>query len=265
MVTASKRESRATSLLYIGLRFAHPALWIVGSLAAWELACIIGEVPAFILPRPTTILARILVDWRLLAAQAWGSMLYIFLGFLLGAIPAVGLGLAMANMRWLEKTLYPLVVFIQTTPQISIAPLLIVWFGYGSTPKVLLAGMIAFFPVLVDSSTGFKSLDPRLLYVTRSMGATTLQTLLRVQLPTALPSIVAGCRVALLMAVTVVIVVEFLSSNTGLGFVATRALANQDLPLMFAAIFVAVGIGLLFNGLVDMSEHFFMPSSIRTT
>ena len=79
--------------------------------------------------------------------------------------------IAMARFRWVEKAIYPLVVFIQTTPQISIAPLLIVWFGYGSMPKVLLAGMIAFFPVLVDSSTGFKSLDPRLLYVTRSMGA----------------------------------------------------------------------------------------------
>ncbi|MBL8582277.1 MAG: ABC transporter permease [Rhizobiaceae bacterium] len=240
--------------------WVHPALWIVGSLLAWELGCRLGNVPAFILPTPSQVLLRIAIDWRILIAQAWNSAIYILLGFLLGALPAVVLGLAMANLRWLEKALYPLVVFIQTTPQISIAPLLIVWFGYGPTPKVLLAGMIAFFPVLIDSTTGFKSLDPRLLYVTRSMGASAWQTLLRVRLPAALPLIVSGCRIALLMAVTVVIVVEFLSSNTGLGFVATRALANQDLPLMFAAIFVAVAIGLLFNALVDLFARLAMPA-----
>lgn len=261
MVVAPQRldDGPAVSTLRRAFDVVHPALWIGGSLLAWELACRIGEIPAFILPTPLSVLARIAVDWRILAAQAWASALYIFLGFLLGALPAILLGLVMARLRWVEKALYPLVVFVQTTPQISIAPLLIVWFGYGSTPKVLLAGMIAFFPVLVDSSTGFKSLDPRLLYVTRSMGANAWQTFWRVQLPAALPLIISGCRIALLMAVTVVIVVEFLSSNTGLGFVATRALANQDLPLMFAAIFTAVGIGLLFNGLVDLVAYLAMP------
>ena len=262
MVTARRQADsiRSSSLLRRGFDIINPAIWIGGSLIAWELACRIGQVPIFVLPKPSEVLARILVDWRILASQAWASALYIFLGFLLGAVPAVVLGLFMARLRWVEKAIYPLIIFIQTTPQISIAPLLIVWFGYGSTPKVLLAGMIAFFPVLVDSSTGFKSLDPRLLYVTRSMGASSWQTFTRVQLPAALPSIISGCRIALLVAVTVVIVVEFLSSNTGLGFVATRALANQDLPLMFSAIFTAVGIGLLFNSLIDLFAHLVVPA-----
>ena len=165
----------------------------------------------------------------------------------------------MASARLLEKALYPLIVFIQTTPQIAIAPLLIVWFGYGALPKVMLAAMLTFFPVLVDSSTGFKSIDPRIFYVTRSMGASRWQTFRRVQLPAALPLIVSGCKISLLISVTVVIVVEFLSSNEGLGYVAVRALSNQDLSLMFAAIFTAIGIGLAFSYLVDLGEWLLMP------
>ena len=103
---------------------------------------------------------RLIADRDNLLLQAGRSSLLIVEGFLVGAIPGIAVGLLMASARLLEKALYPLIVFIQTTPQIAIAPLLIVWFGYGALPKVMLAAMLAFFPVLVDSSTGFKSIDP---------------------------------------------------------------------------------------------------------
>lgn len=238
---------------------AHPALWILGPLILWELATDLFQIPDYLLPAPSEIVSRMLTDWERLLSHAGHSTVLIIEGFLLGAVPGVAVGLAMASSRLVEKTLYPLIVFVQTTPQIAIAPLLIVWFGYGPVPKVLLAAMLTFFPVLIDSSTGFKSIDRRLFYVSRSMGASIWQTFARIQLPSAMPLILAGCRVSILTAVTVVIVVEFLSSNEGLGFVAVRALSNQDLPLMFAAIFVAVGIGLALNYAVDASESLLMP------
>jgi len=237
----------------------HPAIWIFGPLLLWELATNLLHIPDYLLPAPSEVVSRMLTDWERLLAHAGRSTILIIEGFLLGAVPGLAIGLAMASSRLVEKALYPLIVFVQTTPQIAIAPLLIVWFGYGPIPKVLLAAMLTFFPVLVDSSTGFKSIDPRLFYVTRSMGASAWQTFTRVQLPSAMPLILAGCRVSILTAVTVVIVVEFLSSNEGLGFVAVRALSNQDLPLMFAAIFVAVGVGLALNYAIDAGEFLLMP------
>ena len=238
---------------------AQPAAWILAPLLLWELAVRLFRVPDFILPLPSAVLLRILADRDTLLLQAGRSTLLILEGFLLGAVPGLAVGFAIASSRLLEKALYPLIVFVQTTPQIAIAPLLIVWFGYGAVPKVLLAAMLTFFPVLVDSSTGFKTIDRRLFHVTRSMGATRWQTFRRIQLPSALPLILSGCRISILTAVTVVIVVEFLSSNEGLGYVAVRALSNQDLALMFAAIFAAVLIGLALNTLVDAGERLLMP------
>ena len=238
---------------------AHPLAWIVAPLLLCEIAVRLFRVPDFILPLPSQVALRIVADRDTLLLQAARSTLLILEGFLLGAVPGLAMGLAIASSRLLEKALYPVIVFVQTTPQIAFAPLLIVWFGYGALPKVLLAGMLTFFPVLVDSSTGFKTIDRRLFHVTRSMGASRWQTFARMQLPSALPLILSGCRISILTAVTVVVVVEFLSSNEGLGYVAVRALSNQDLSLMFAAIFAAIGIGLALSYLVDASELVLMP------
>jgi NitT/TauT family transport system permease protein len=238
---------------------AQPLAWIAVPLLLWEVAVRLFRVPDFILPLPSQVALRLVADRDTLLLQAARSTLLILEGFLLGAVPGLAVGLAIASSRLLEKALYPLIVFVQTTPQIAIAPLLIVWFGYGALPKVLLAAMLTFFPVLVDSSTGFKTIDRRLFHVSRSMGASRWQTFARIQLPSALPLILSGCRISILTAVTVVIVVEFLSSNEGLGFVAVRALSNQDLSLMFAAIFVAIAIGLALSYLVDVGELLLLP------
>lgn len=236
-----------------------PVPWILGPLLLWEAAVRHFHVPDHILPLPSQVLWRLLQDRDMLLLQAARTTLLVLAGFLAGAVPGLAIGLAIAASRLVEKALYPLIVFVQTTPQIAIAPLLIVWFGYGAIPKIILAGLLSFFPVLVDASTGFKTIDPRLFLVTRSMGASHWQTFARVQLPSALPLILSGCRIGILTAVTVVIVVEFLSSSEGLGYVAVRAMSNQDLPLMFAAVTVGIGIGLALNYLVDAVAHLLMP------
>ena len=188
-------EEPARGLLGNILDILNPAVWILGPLVLWEIAARGFRLPDYILPLPSQVAVRLVVDRDTLLLQAGRSSILIVEGFLVGAIPGVLFGLLMASARLLEKALYPLIVFVQTTPQIAIAPLLIV----------------------------------------------------------------SGCKISLLISVTVVIVVEFLSSNEGLGYVAVRALSNQDLPLMFAAIFVAIGIGLAFSYLVDLAEWLLMP------
>lgn len=237
----------------------RPVAWIVGPLLLWEVAARLGNVPSYIVPLPSEIFRRMVTDAPMLASHAAHSTLLIIQGFLAGAIPAVLVALLIVSVPLLERALYPLIVFIQATPQVAIAPLLIVWFGYGALPKIILTAMLTFFPVLVDSATGFKSVEPRLYFVTRSMGASRWKTFTSVEVPAALPFMMTGFKISLLTAVTVIIVIEFLSSNDGLGYVAVRSLANQDTPLMFAAIFVAILIGLFLNYLVEFSERLLMP------
>lgn len=235
------------------------AVCIGTPLLAWEIAARVYAVPEYLLPLPSAVFARLFTDYPLLLRQSLKTTSLVIEGFLAGVLPAIVLGYAMARFRMIERALYPFLVLTQTTPQIAIAPLLIVWFGYGDLPKIILAGLLTFFPVLVDSTTGFRSIDPRLYFVTRSMRASAWQTFWRVELPEALPSIFSGMKISLLTSATVIIVVEFISSSEGLGFVAVRALANQDLSLMFAAVLAGIIVGLLLNYLIEAIEYLAMP------
>jgi NitT/TauT family transport system permease protein len=148
---------------------------------------------------------------------------------------------------------------LQTIPKIAVAPLFIVWFGFGSLPKILLTFLLCFFPILVDTLTGFKALDPRLLYITKSMGASRTQTFRYVRLPAAVPFIFSGLKVAVVLAVTGAIVAEFVGSNAGLGYLLLRASANLDTPLIFSVLVVLSLLGLVFSSVVEFIERLVVP------
>src|SRR5690606_34854364 len=155
--------------------------------------------------------------------------------------------------------LYPIVVFIQGMPKITLAPLLLVWFGFADFPKILLTALITFFPVLVDSATGFRAIDKRQYYLSRSMGASWWQTFTKFELPSAAPYIFSGFRITAVVAVTVVIVVEWLNSQSGLGYLVLRAMDSSNTPLLFAILMVASMIGVVLSGLVTLVERLLLP------
>ena len=136
---------------------------------------------------------------------------------------------------------------------------MLVWFGFADTPKVILTGLITFFPVLVDSVTGFKSIDPRQYYLSRSVGASWWQTFRLFELPSAAPSIFSGLRITIVIAVTVVIVVEWLNSQNGLGYLVLRAMDGPNTPFLFAILFVASLIGVLLSFGVAFLERILLP------
>lgn len=242
------------------LRKAYePALWFAGLLVLWEALVWAFDVQSFVLPAPSVFLVRIVEDYeRLLVQGAITSKLIIY-GFIAGAMPGVVLGYLIASFRMCERLLYPLVVFIQGLPKITLAPLLLVWFGFSDFPKILLTSLITFFPVLVDSVAGFKSVDHRHYYLSRSMGASWWQTFRLFQLPTAAPNIFSGFKITVVIAVTVVIVVEWLNSNNGLGYVVLRAMDAHDTPLIFAVLVVASTIGVLLNYGIVILENVLLP------
>jgi NitT/TauT family transport system permease protein len=236
-------------------RGAETALWFAGFLLAWELAVRGAGVSDMLLPPPSAFLTRIVSSWGNILPHALTTLQLIIIGFLAGAIPAVPLGFALVTVPILQKTLYPFLVFLNVIPKVALVPLLLVWFGFGGMPKVIVAALLVFFPIMVNCIAGFESLDPRLLHITRSMGATRWQTLWHLRLPTALPFIISGMKISTVLAVTVVVVSEFVGSNEGLGYLILRATANHDLPLAFACLFVAGLIGLALSFLGELVER----------
>ncbi len=236
-------------------RVVDVAIWFAGLFAIWQSFVVFGHVSDLILPAPSSFLARIVTSANAIFPQALLTTELVVVGFLAGAVPALPLGFIVANSSLMQRTLYPFLVFLNVIPKIALVPLLLVWFGFGGLPKVIVAALLVFFPIMVDTISGFQSADPRLLYISRSMGASKLQTLWYVRLPLALPHIFSGMKIAIVLAVTVVVVAEFVGSNEGLGYLILRATANHDLSLAFAALFVAASIGLVLSFAVSLIER----------
>lgn len=236
-------------------KIAEPVLWFVGLLLIWEALVRAFDVPSFILPAPSAFLTQLVIDRERLAYHGLITTRLILYGFVAGAIPGIALAYLIARFRLAGQILYPIVIFIQGLPKITLAPLLLVWFGFTDFPKILLTALITFFPVLVDSATGFRSIDPRQYYLSRSMGASWWQTFTKFELPSAAPYIFSGFKITIVVAVTVVIVVEWLNSQNGLGYLVLRAMDSTNTPLIFAILMVGSMIGVVLSGLVTMLER----------
>lgn len=240
-------------------RSGLPTIAFIVSIALWELLVRALDIKPYILPAPSVVAERFSQEIPTLwdAALVTGSE--VIMGFLWAAAISIPLAYLIASARAVEVTFYPVIVVLQTIPKIAVAPLFIVWFGFGTMPKVLLTFLLCFFPILVDSLTGFKALDPRLLYITRSMGASRLQTFGYVRMPAAMPFIFSGLKVAIVLAVTGAIVAEFVGSNAGLGYLLLRASANLDTPLIFSVLVILSVLGLFFSYVVEFAERLVTP------
>ena len=228
-------------------------------LLAWQFLVRKFGVPEYILPVPTEFLAKLYESRGLIFDHALVTANEIVLGFLLAALVGVPLGLMIVSVKFLERSLYPLILFFQLIPKIAIAPLFIVWFGFGPFPKILLTFLLCFFPTLVASMTGFRALDERVLYLSRSMGATGWQTFRYVRLPAALGHIFGGLKVSIVFAATGAIVAEFVGANSGLGYLLLRATSYLDMPLIFAVLVALSAIGILGSYAVQVLERLCMP------
>jgi len=236
-----------------------PAAVFFALIAAWWAAVDIGKVPSYLLPPPQDVLPRIVADHQSFINHSWITIQEILLGFGWSVVTAIPLGLLIALSPLAKRMLYPLLVFIQLVPKIAIAPLFVVWLGFGLTSKVMLTLLLTFFPLLLASIAGFQILDQRLLYLTRSMGATTWQTFRYLRFPAALPVIFGGLKTSATIAATAAIVAEFVGSNKGLGYILLQGTANLDTTRVFAVLFLLTVIGLALNSIVEAVEYVMTP------
>ena len=237
----------------------YPALSVVFFLGLWEVLIRAYDVPLWLVPKPSDFLARLSTDFPLIAGHAWATSKTIILGFALGVMIAVPLAFFIISMPALERGLFPVIVFLNIMPKTVIGPIIVVWFGIGPLVSVIIVFLMCFFPVLVDSMSGFRAVDPRLYYITRSMGASELQTLRYVRIPASSRYIFAGMKIGIVKAVEGVIIAEFIASSAGIGFMIMRASSFMDLTLMFSGLIATAVIALIFNGLMLSAERLLMP------
>lgn len=238
---------------------ARRVLWALASigltLGLWALVVVAIKPPAYVLPAPWEVVARCWTDRALIASHGLTTVGEILAGLLLSALIAIPLGIVIVAVPVIDRLFYPILVAFNSIPKVALAPLFVVWFGYGLFPRILITVSIAFFPVLVAMVGGLKSVDPDIIRLTRSMRAHRLQVFLRVRLPNALPSAFSGLKVATSLAVIGAIIGEFVASDRGWGYLLVQASGSLDTPLMFAiVVLLALVASLLFYG-VDFAER----------
>lgn len=242
---------------------ASAILWPVASfgvlLVGWQFLVRLFGVPEYILPVPTEFFAKLGADHALIWQHTLVTSNEILLGFAAATVISVPLGFMIVQVQFLERALYPLIVFFQLVPKIAVAPLFIVWFGFGPFPKIFFTFLLCFFPTLVASMAGFRALDERVLYLSRSMGASWWQTFRCIRLPAAMGYIVSGLKVSIVFSATGAIVAEFVGSNAGLGYLLLRATSYLDMPLIFAILVALSVVGIFFSYAVQLLEHLLMP------
>jgi NitT/TauT family transport system permease protein len=232
---------------------------IVVFLLLWEAAVRLLHLPVYILPAPSVIIVDGAEKWRSLLGAASFTVQPMLLGFVAAVVFGVLIALGIAFSPGVRAVAYPLLVFLQIVPKIAVAPLFIIWFGFGLTPKVLLVFLLSFFPVVVAATTAFASIEPEIIELARSTGAGRLRIFRMVQLPNALPSLFGGIKVAAALAATAAVVAEFVASDRGLGYLLMEYNGNLDTAMSFAAIFVLSALGLALYGIVELIEAWAVP------
>lgn len=216
-------------------------------LAAWELAVRRSGLSALVLPAPSAVAAAL---WTgVSTGYFWphirATVSVLLLGLVGGGVAGLLMGMALAESTLLERVFRPYVVVSQVVPKLALAPLFVLWFGFGMAPTALITALICFFPLMENTLTGLKHVDPQRLQLFRMLGATRWQTLLRLKLPMGLPSILAGLRMAVVLALVGAVVGEFIGASQGLGAVIIASQGMMDTSLMFAALVLIALIGLL--------------------
>ncbi|MGP4112280.1 ABC transporter permease [Streptomyces sp. 4N509B] len=217
----------------------------LGACLVWELWVEVFDVSEFTLAKPSEILAEIESSSDLLLDAAWVTTEEILYGFVLSLVVGVLLAVLIVRFSWLDRALYPLIVLFQVVPKVALAPIFILWFGYELAPKLLLIVVIAFFPITLNMIVGLRAVDQDLLLLMRSVGSSRSQILRQVQIPTSLPYLFAGMRIAITLAVIGAVVAEFAGASDGLGYLIQFASTQLDTPLMFAALTVVSLLGLI--------------------
>jgi len=240
-------------------RYVVPAATVAGVVVAWELASRVLRIPRFIMPAPSEIAVEAW-EWRYrFIGHSWVTLYETLGGFALSIVVGVPLATLIVYSPWMRRALYPLIVLLQAVPKIAVAPVLLLVIGYGEIPKMIVAFLVAFFPIVVDTATGLAATPPELLELSRSYRASAFKTFVKVRFPMALPFFFSGLKVAITLAVIGAVVGEFIGSDKGLGYVILSATSYWKTELAFASMILLSLIAIMLFGAVCLVERLVCP------
>ncbi|GCE22515.1 ABC transporter permease [Dictyobacter kobayashii] len=225
----------------------------------WELVVRAGLVARNLLPTPVAIVRALIDNWDVIFGHTVQTSLETVVGLFIATVLGLVLAILLDLSPWIKRAVYPHLIISQTIPMVALAPLLVIWFGFELTPKIIVVTLYCFFPIVVASLDGLLSTDPELMKLLRSMKASPWQALWLVRLPGAMPSFFSGLRIAATYSVTGAIVGEYVAAQQGLGLYMKTSASSNAIVLVFAAIVVTALLSLLLFGLVSLIERIALP------
>lgn len=240
-------------------RSAMPLFAAIAFLLLWEALVVLFSVRPILLPAPHLIIAEITEFPLWFLENSFYTLGITLSGFLVAAILGIAFAIAIVESPAFERMIFPLFVALNSVPKVAIAPLFIIWLGTGAEPKIAITTLIAVFAIVIDTALGLRSVAPDIIDLAKVLRGGRLRILWRIKLPCALPSLFAGLKVAMSLALVGAIVGEFVSSQKGLGYIILSAQGNFDTPRVFAAISILAVIGLGLMGLLNMLEKMALP------
>jgi len=242
---------------------ASALLFFLALLILWEAGCRLFSVPDFLLPSPT----RIVSAGFSVPLERWGdhicaTLRVALLGYVFAIAVSIPLAVLLSNSRVFNKTLYPLLVVIQSTPVVAVAPILVVTLGAGDLPRILITFMISFFPIVVSTVTGLSSVPEELIELSRSLRASRMREIMRIRLPHAVPYIFSALRVSITLSIIGAVVAELVAANRGLGYSIAFLTSMFKVPQAFATLLVLVIISLALFRLIGGLQHWLAPWSL---
>lgn len=250
-----RRAGWRTSLRRV-LDAVTPAIGVVVIFFVWAAATAAFRIPEYLLPSPGGVFHRMALERSMLAANTGITLVEAFAGFSASILIGVPMALCIVMSRPVERIALPILVAAQAIPKVAIAPLLVIWLGFGLLPKIAITFLLAFFPVLMATSTGLRSVESDMVDLVRSMRASAWKIMFKVRLPTAMPQVFAGLKVAISLSVAGAVVGEFVGADRGLGYVLLSASGALDGTLVWAALLILAAIGVASFQAVTVVERF---------
>ncbi|MEZ4520841.1 MAG: ABC transporter permease [Thermomicrobiales bacterium] len=236
-----------------------PAFLLALVIAGWELWVWIDDTPAWFLPAPSAVAEEAVSSRALLWEHTWTTLQEVLLGYAIALVVGIGTALLIAFSRIAERTVYPIIVASQAIPIIALAPILLIWFGFGMTPKIIVVVLLCYFPIAVNMADGLRAADSDALNLLRSMGASRWQIMRIVRIPSSLPYLVSGARIAAAVSVIGAIVGEWVGASSGLGYLMTRAASQFLTARLFAAVAISAVIGIALFAIVALIGRALVP------
>lgn len=246
---------------YQNKKIAPPAIAFILLLVSWECWVDWTSIPLYILPSPSEIALSLYSEWAVLSGHAAVTLEETFIGLVIATLLGMIIAILMDRFKLFRSAIYPLLVVSQTIPVIVLAPIFIIYLGFGLAPKILIVVLMCFFPIVINFADGMEQVDPNQVNLVRLFGAKSWQVYTMIKIPAAAPSLFSGLKVAATYSVTGAVVGEWLSSNSGLGYFMLRAKNGFMLDKVFACVVVVVVLSLCMNGLVKLLEIICIPQS----